>query len=285
MDIDASPSSVLQAGHLTAALVVTLFPIRTLARQVRVVRTFLRRYRRGGAVFDFVLLPAAVYAAGSPVGSANSHSAHGARLEVGDRMLPRIASKATFALAYGSSRLLSELDRRGVAGGGAGLMKRASTEKRSSRRLDEVRSVFEANYLQYQYQFVEFFVEHLSDISRAFRGDLQSMILLALVGQVQMQAMRTAAAAGEDPHALPPERLGITASRLADVTGIPRQTVRRKLEGLERTGWIVRNDEAAWRIAYENGQAVARTDLEELDRRAMDRVARLFCDLEKLVSH
>lgn len=160
----------------------------------------------------------------------------------------------------------------------------SDTGKTGGPRLREVRSVFESNYEQYQYRFVEFFIEHLSDISRAFRGDLQSMILLALVGQVQMQAMRTAAAAGEDPHALPPERVGITASRLADVTGIPRQTVRCKLEGLERAGWIVRNDEAAWRIAYADGQAVAKTDLDDLDRRALERVARMFCDLENLVS-
>lgn len=69
MSIDASSGSILHAGNLSAALVVTLFLVWTLARQVRVVRIFLRRYRRGGAILDFILLPAAVYAAGYLVAS------------------------------------------------------------------------------------------------------------------------------------------------------------------------------------------------------------------------
>ncbi|SIO44196.1 Small-conductance mechanosensitive channel [Rhodovulum sp. ES.010] len=73
MNIDASSGSILHGGNLTAALVVTLFLVWTLARQVRVVRIFLRRYRRGGAILDFVLLPAAVYAAGYLVGSTLGH--------------------------------------------------------------------------------------------------------------------------------------------------------------------------------------------------------------------
>jgi small-conductance mechanosensitive channel len=72
MTLDGSSGSILHAGNLTAALVVTLFLVWTLARQVGVVRAFLRRYRRGGAILDFVLLPAAVYAAGYLVGSTLS---------------------------------------------------------------------------------------------------------------------------------------------------------------------------------------------------------------------
>jgi small-conductance mechanosensitive channel len=69
MNVDGSSGSILHAGNLTAALVVTLFLVWTLVRQVGVVRAFLRRNRRGGAILDFVLLPAAVYAAGYLVGS------------------------------------------------------------------------------------------------------------------------------------------------------------------------------------------------------------------------
>jgi small-conductance mechanosensitive channel len=69
MNLDGAPGPILDAGNLTAALVVTLFLVWTLARQVGIVRGLLRRYRRGGAILDFVLLPAAVYAAGYLVGS------------------------------------------------------------------------------------------------------------------------------------------------------------------------------------------------------------------------
>jgi hypothetical protein len=150
-------------------------------------------------------------------------------------------------------------------------------------RVDDVRSAFEDNYLLFQYQWVEFFIEHLSDISRAFRGDLQAMIVLAIVGQVQIRAMKVAARAGLDPQSLRPERLSITASRIADVTGIPRETARRKLTALERRGWIVRGEEGAWRLAVDGGVATAKTDLAEVNKRAIARVARLFCELEALV--
>jgi small-conductance mechanosensitive channel len=69
MNVDGSTSSFLNAGNVTAALVVTLFIVWTLVRQVSVVRAFLRRNRRGGAILDFMLLPAAVYAAGDLLAS------------------------------------------------------------------------------------------------------------------------------------------------------------------------------------------------------------------------
>ncbi len=150
-------------------------------------------------------------------------------------------------------------------------------------RTEEVRSIFEADYPAFQYRFVEFFIEHLSDVSRALRGDLQAVIVLALIGQVQMRAMRQAALAGQDPYSLPAERVSISASRIADVTGIPRQTVRRKFVALERRGWVVQGESGAYRLAIRDGTAPARIDLEAVDRRAMARVARLFRDLEVIV--
>lgn len=69
MITDTAPGSILEGGSLTASLVIALFPVRMLARPVGVMRRFLRRRRQGGAVLDFVLLPAAVHAAGSLVAS------------------------------------------------------------------------------------------------------------------------------------------------------------------------------------------------------------------------
>jgi hypothetical protein len=162
-------------------------------------------------------------------------------------------------------------------------MKEPSARPTTARPVKDVHAALRASYRAYQYRFVEFFIEHLSDVSRAFRGDLQAMIVLALVGQVQMRATRVAEKAGLDPHELPIERVSITASRIADVTGIPRETVRRKLTLLERKGWIRRNLDSSWRLVLEDGGAPARTDLAELDARAIERVARLFHDLETIV--
>jgi DNA-binding MarR family transcriptional regulator len=147
-----------------------------------------------------------------------------------------------------------------------------------------VAAALDEQYIVYQYRFVEFFIDHLTDVSRAFRGDLQAMLVLALIGQSWINAVRAAQAEGIEPADLPPERTSTSASRIADVTGIPRQTVRRKLAALEERGWIWRNEDGSCRLAHADGQTAARRDLSDTDRRALRRVARLFTDLEALVA-
>lgn len=147
----------------------------------------------------------------------------------------------------------------------------------------EVGAALRRNYRGYQYRFVEFFVEHLADVSQVFRGDLQQVMVLAIIGQVRLSALGAATAAGDDAARIPHEKLSISASRLADVTGIPRETVRRKLALLERRGWIVRSPPAGWRLAVDGDDVPARTALSDLDERAIERVARLFTDLETIV--
>jgi DNA-binding MarR family transcriptional regulator len=142
----------------------------------------------------------------------------------------------------------------------------------------EVRDIFAARYREYQYRFVEFFTEHLSDVSRSFGGDLQAMLVLAVVGQVRIASLAHAGADGDQE-----ERGAITASRLADVTGIPRETVRRKLTLLAKKGWIERTPGRSWRLVVREEEAVARQDLSDLDQRAIHRIARLFAGLEVLV--
>jgi DNA-binding MarR family transcriptional regulator len=156
--------------------------------------------------------------------------------------------------------------------------------KAKAERAAEVRDMLASNYADYQYRFVEFFVEHLEDVSRAFRGDLQQMIVLAIIGQIRLRAVRSAILAGEDPTAIPPERCAIGASRIADVTAIPRQTVRRKLELLEQRGWIERLGDGMWTLHYEGGSSRAREGLSDVDLRGIDRIARLFADLEAIVN-
>jgi DNA-binding GntR family transcriptional regulator len=147
-----------------------------------------------------------------------------------------------------------------------------------------VAAALDAEYIVYQYCFVEFFIEHLTDVSRAFRGDLQAMLVLGLIGQSWINAVRAAQAEGIAPGDLPPERTSTSASRIADITGIPRQTVRRKLAALEERGWILRNKDGSCRLAHRDGQTAAKRDLSDIDRRALRRVARLFVDIEALVA-
>lgn len=150
-------------------------------------------------------------------------------------------------------------------------------------RSEEVRAQFEAHYPVYQYHMVEFITEHLADLSRIFDGDLQEMLVLAIIGQLALRA-RIAGLAEADQAS--PKRIetAITASRLADVTGIPRQTVRRKLKSLEERGWIERRGAASYQLLVKDGDAPARRDLGAVDQRSVERAARLFCGLERIAA-
>ncbi len=119
-------------------------------------------------------------------------------------------------------------------------------------------------YRLIQYHFVQFFVEHLSEVSKAFDGDLQEMLVLAVIGQVYLHAD---AQGRENPS--------IGASRLSDVTGVPRQTVRRKLESLKGRGWIEKAEDGGWRLVAQDRESPAQKDLRQLDHRSMERIIKL----------
>jgi hypothetical protein len=131
-----------------------------------------------------------------------------------------------------------------------------------------------------QYNFVQFFVEHLADVSRTFETDLQSVLVLAVVGQMELQArirsnylhdgeMPAGVLVGSAPR--------INSSSIAEVTGIPRETVRRKLEGLAGRGWIARDESGLWHIAVSGPDMTpVRRELAELDGRQQQRVSRFL---------
>lgn len=162
-------------------------------------------------------------------------------------------------------------------------MKKAHPKGPAGRtEVEQVGLSFRRRYLDFQYAFVQTFTEHLADLSRFFKGDLAEMLIFAVIGQMYLQkSIEEAEAPGTVPETF--EKPLVSASRLADVTGIPRQTVRRKLAALERRGWIESQPGGTWALCFEDGQATARAELQALDDRAIDRVATLFRDLRKLV--
>ncbi len=152
-----------------------------------------------------------------------------------------------------------------------------------SHRADAIAAAFETCYLDYQYVFVEFLIDHLVDAGRAFRGDYQAMLVLAVLGQARLGALRAAAGADATSTDVSRGAESTNASRIADITGIPRQTVRRKLEALAERGWIERDAEGTYRLVSSDGRSSARRDLSDTDRRAMQRVAGLVADLESVI--
>lgn len=96
---------------------------------------------------------------------------------------------------------------------------------------------------------VEGMIALLSALREAFEGDLDSTLILAVVG---------AALLPKDE--LPPSfsysellktrkvdyRKPLNTLSIAHATGIPRETVRRKLAAMETKEWVVRDDQGYW---------------------------------------
>lgn len=153
-----------------------------------------------------------------------------------------------------------------------------STRKAIDARIAEVEAALAADYLFYQYHAVEFVAGHICDLSKEFGGDLSEMLVMAIIGQMELHRRLSHV----EPEAV--ARPAISASRIADVSGIPRQTVRRKLSSLARRGWIEEADNASWRIRIVDGASPAHKDLSAVDQRKMRRIAELFANLETLVA-
>ncbi len=125
-------------------------------------------------------------------------------------------------------------------------------------------------YRLLQYNLTEFFIEHSLDVSRAFDGDMQMALILGIVGQVYLR--------GDEQGRL---NSPITASRIADASGIPRQTVRRKLQALEKRGWVYQTDSGAWLLVEIGKEAAARFNLAQVDARGIERLLKLVRRLKE----
>ena len=123
--------------------------------------------------------------------------------------------------------------------------------------------------MRFRHDFQQFLTEHLIDLSRVFGGDLQQMLILAVLGRMLLDARMSGAWA---PPVPPPS---ISASRLSDLTAIPRQTVRRKLLEMKAKGWLDQDQRRAWRLVILNGRSNAYRSLSDIEARGVSRAIRL----------
>ncbi|WP_294536331.1 hypothetical protein [uncultured Rhodoblastus sp.] len=144
-------------------------------------------------------------------------------------------------------------------------------------RTAKFQTEFVKNYAMFQYAYVQFFTEHLADCSRQFNGDLQQMLILAIIGQSYLNRYIKIESHPDNPP------VAMSASRLADVCLIPRETVRRKLKILEDRGWIKQDGEQSWTLVCDGGAVVAGADMIDLDKRAIKRLARMHATFERLI--
>jgi hypothetical protein len=145
--------------------------------------------------------------------------------------------------------------------------------------VDAIEEAFLAAFLDTQYHYVQYLSEHLADCAAAFDGDLDMVLVMAILGQ------RRLAVAREDQGVSVPDvsRVAMSARRLADVSGIPRETVRRKLEMLRGRGWIDQDPRHGWFIVGRSTSTPARLDLADLESRSFHRLARLYVQLSEIL--
>ena len=113
------------------------------------------------------------------------------------------------------------------------------------------------------------FTNLLVRLRERFDGDLDQMLVLAVIGdrtrpeswQPEVLTYRQLTRDDGQPHFQVP----INIQSVADYSGIPRETVRRKVAALQEKGWVERTEEGHLRIARR-----AAGDLEESTGETLD---------------
>ncbi|WP_372624645.1 hypothetical protein [Falsiroseomonas sp.] len=153
---------------------------------------------------------------------------------------------------------------------------------------EAVHQAFMHRFVEAQYAWTAMLLDHLAQCRRRL-GDLDAVVVLGVLGLSALAAARRELER-VPPGAVPdfysdkvPPGSAINAHSLAEITGIPRETVRRKLAFLARAGLIQRMPNRAWSLAAtETGGARARGDLQDLTDSAAGNLARLFARLVTL---
>jgi hypothetical protein len=152
---------------------------------------------------------------------------------------------------------------------------------------DAFAEAYRARFAEFHLAWSVFFVSHLSDL-RAHFGDLEDALLLAAFGIGPVAAKRRAARASGDAAAhrltgVPTDDGRTNAKRLADLTGIPRETVRRKLEAFRRRGWVEQGTDRSWRVAVgTDGRARMALEMEAAHAEFVSRLSRLVTEFDRI---
>jgi predicted transcriptional regulator len=133
------------------------------------------------------------------------------------------------------------------------------------------RTIIDARFGQIWPVHVEGFTQLLILLRQQFDGDLDMLLVMAVIGEATLPKHLlpdgfdySAQLAGQG------EQIGkrpINTQSIADFSGIPRETVRRKLQVLVQKGWIERNKTGEWiatRTASKELQPATEATLEYL---------------------
>ena len=126
----------------------------------------------------------------------------------------------------------------------------------------------------------EALTRYLVECRRACHGDLDLFLIMAIVGERTFNAVHAPESMSHSEFVSGTvgqiEPLPINLQSIADFSGIPRETVRRKLELLIARGWVVRGQQG-----YVTATDEANHALEGLTRSTV----RYLADLEVMLQH
>lgn len=148
-------------------------------------------------------------------------------------------------------------------------------------------AAYRARFAEFHLAWSVFLTAHMADLRAQF-DDLEDALLLVAFGIGPVAAKRRVGRASGDPADLamtgvPADDGRTNAKRLADLTGIPRETVRRKLAAFQRRGWIEQAPDRSWRVAVSpDGRAALGTEMEEAHLLFLGRLARLIAEFDRL---
>jgi hypothetical protein len=106
-----------------------------------------------------------------------------------------------------------------------------------------VEGLFRDDFCRFQGLWVEEHLRLMKSLRQYFRNDLDKIMIIAAIGQQQLRdtssPKRTYAPSSDGKLLGDPARF-TNVDRLSAATGIPRESVRRKVNELIESGWVVR---------------------------------------------
>jgi hypothetical protein len=139
-----------------------------------------------------------------------------------------------------------------------------------------VERLFRSDFPRYQTIWVEEHLRLMLALRRFVANDLDKIIILAVIGQQQLSdPTRPPAAYAPSDEAPPPVYSArfTNVDRISAATGIPRESVRRKVNELIEAGWVVRIGSRA--LAVLPGAAV---DMQPATEIVFDMLDRIFAE-------
>lgn len=145
---------------------------------------------------------------------------------------------------------------------------------------------FDRHYARLTYELGRTMMNHLRRIYREFDGDLTLCMVLGEIGQHNAgHFMREVLPrSGKDARTMATDEViarsirPCNAMSVAEASGIPRQTVQRKIEKLERLGWVTRDGKGGLRV-----NRVVGRKFRDLDRETLEEVLDLARVLKSLL--